>query len=290
MTIQSMTGFGKGEAKDENYAVSVEIKSVNNRFKDIRFKLPSHLNSYEMELREMLQSKFIRGTFDVFVGVRKAEGKNRFDDLDDQKIDQFLDKVLPVFKSKEIAYNFNPTDFLRSEFYKDQENTSDELKDLVLKAFNQALKQLEESRLTEGAKLRTLLVNHCEEFQKAFKTIEGNADKFTTHVEEKLRKRVQDYKNEVNVENSRMLQEIVFYLEKIDVHEEINRLHSHLEKFQNLLKSTNEVGRQIDFLVQELGRETNTIGSKSTMKDISDAVVQMKLQLEKIREQGLNIE
>lgn len=290
MTIQSMTGFGKGEAKDENYAVSVEIKSVNNRFKDIRFKLPSHLNSYEMELREMLQSKFIRGTFDVFVGVRKAEGKNRFDDLDDQKIDQFLDKVLPVFKNKEIAYNFNPTDFLRSEFYKDQENTSDELKDLVLKAFNQALKQLEESRLTEGAKLRTLLVNHCEEFQKAFKTIEGNADKFTTHVEEKLRKRVQDYKNEVNVENSRMLQEIVFYLEKIDVHEEINRLHSHLEKFQNLLKLKGEVGRQIDFILQEMNRETNTIGSKSNLKEISDEVVKMKMQLEKMREQGLNLE
>ncbi len=290
MTIQSMTGFGKGEAKDDNYAVSVEIKSVNNRFKDIRFKLPSHLNSYEMELREMLQSKFIRGTFDVFVGVRKAEGKNRFDDLDDQKIDQFLEKILPAFKKKEITYSFNPTDFLRSEFYKDQENTSDELKGLVLKAFDQALTQLEESRLTEGAKLKTLLVNHCEEFQKAFKTIEGNADKFTTHVEEKLRKRVQEYKNEVNVENSRMLQEIVFYLEKIDVHEEINRLHSHLEKFQNLLKLKGEVGRQIDFILQEMNRETNTIGSKSNLKEISDEVVKMKMQLEKMREQGLNLE
>lgn len=290
MTIQSMTGFGKGEAKDDNYAVSVEIKSVNNRFKDIRFKLPSHLNSYEMELREMLQSKFIRGTFDVFVGVRKAEGKNRFDDLDDQKIDQFLEKILPAFKKKEITYSFNPTDFLRSEFYKDQDNTSDELKGLVLKAFDQALTQLEESRLTEGAKLKTLLVNHCEEFQKAFKTIEGNADKFTTHVEEKLRKRVQEYKNEVNVENSRMLQEIVFYLEKIDVHEEINRLHSHLEKFQNLLKLKGEVGRQIDFILQEMNRETNTIGSKSNLKEISDEVVKMKMQLEKMREQGLNLE
>lgn len=290
MTIQSMTGFGKGEAKDENYAVSVEIKSVNNRFKDIRFKLPSHLNSYEMELREMLQAKFIRGTFDVFVGVRKAEGKNRFDDLDDQKIDQFLEKILPAFKKKEITYSFNPTDFLRSEFYKDQENTTDELKGLVLKAFDQALNQLEESRLTEGAKLTTLLVNHCEEFKKAFKTIEGNADKFTTHVEEKLRKRVQEYKNEVNVENSRMLQEIVFYLEKIDVHEEINRLHSHLEKFQNLLKLKGEVGRQIDFILQEMNRETNTIGSKSNLKEISDEVVKMKMQLEKMREQGLNLE
>lgn len=290
MPIQSMTGFGKGEAKDDNYNVSVEIKSVNNRFKDIRFKLPSHLNSIEMELRELLQNRFMRGTFDVFVGVKKAEGKNRFDDLDDNKIKQFLEKVIPVFEKSEIEFKFNPTDFLRSEFYKDQESSGDDLKDLVTKAFAIALTDLERARSVEGEKLKTLLVNHLGEFSQAFKTIEANADKFTAYVEEKLKKRVQDYKAEVNIENSRMLQEIVFYLEKIDVHEEINRLHSHLEKFQNLLKSKGEVGRQIDFIIQEMNRETNTIGSKSNLKEISDEVVKMKMQLEKMREQGLNLE
>lgn len=290
MAIQSMTGFGKGEAKDENYSVSVEIKSVNNRFKDLRFKLPSQLNSLEMELREELQTRFTRGTFDVFVGVKKAEGKNRFDDLDEVKIKQFLDKVIPVFEQTEIDYEFNPIDFLRSEFYKDQESSGDELKNLVGLAFGDALKDLEKSRTIEGEKLKTLLVNHLEEFTKAFKAIEGNADKFTSYVEDKLKKRVQDYKAEINIEHSRMLQEIVFYLEKIDVHEEINRLHSHLEKFQNLLKSKGEVGRQIDFIIQEMNRETNTIGSKSNLKEISDEVVKMKMQLEKMREQGLNLE
>lgn len=290
MPIQSMTGFGKGEAKDDNYSVSVEIKSVNNRFKDIRFKLPSHLNSLEMDLREMLQNKFVRGTFDVFVGVKKAEGKNRFDDLDDVKIKQFIEKIVPTFQHAEIKFKFNPTDFLRSEFYRDQESNGDELKDLVARAFNGALIDLEQARSVEGEKLKSLLINHLAEFSTAFKTIEANADKFTTYVEEKLKKRVQDYKAEVNIENSRMLQEIVFYLEKIDVHEEINRLHSHLEKFQNLLKSKGEVGRQIDFMIQEMNRETNTIGSKSNLKEISDEVVKMKMQLEKMREQGLNLE
>ncbi len=290
MPIQSMTGFGKGEAKDDNYNVSVEIKSVNNRFKDIRFKIPSHLNSLEMELRELLQARFVRGTFDVFVGVKKAEGKNRFDDLDEVKIKQFLEKVVPTFEQAEIEFKFNPTDFLRSEFYKDQESTGDELKDLVTKAFTLAIVDLEQSRKIEGEKLKGLLVNHLAEFSAAFKVIESNADTFTKYVEEKLKKRVQDYKAEVNIENSRMLQEIVFYLEKIDVHEEINRLHSHLEKFQNLLKSKGEVGRQIDFIIQEMNRETNTIGSKSNMKEISDEVVKMKMQLEKMREQGLNLE
>lgn len=117
-----------------------------------------------------------------------------------------------------------------------------------------------------------------------------NADTFKKAVEDKLLKRVEEYKNIVAIDQGRLLQEVVFYLEKMDIHEEINRVHAHLEKFKNLLKSDNEVGRQIDFLVQELNRETNTMGSKTTNEEISQAVVQMKVQLEKIREQGLNIE
>lgn len=171
----------------------------------------------------------------------------------------------------------------------DEENHI-ELANLALKAFRDALHGLKKSRQVEGDKLIQVLSKHLEHYKSHFALIEKNADHFKLSVEEKLKKRVDDYKKLVDVEQSRLLQEVVFYLEKIDIHEEINRVHAHLEKFQNLLKSNSEVGRQIDFLIQELGRETNTMGSKSTMKEISDAVVQMKVQLEKMREQGLNIE
>ncbi len=116
------------------------------------------------------------------------------------------------------------------------------------------------------------------------------ADSFQASVEEKLKKRFSELSSELNIDEPRFMQEVIYYLEKLDVHEEINRIQAHLEKLDSILSKGGEVGRQIDFLIQELNRETNTIGSKSNLKDISDSVVQMKVQLEKIREQGLNLE
>jgi uncharacterized protein (TIGR00255 family) len=291
MPAESMTGFGEANAQSLNYVVSVEIKSVNNRFKDIRFKMPGTLSSLEMELKKELTEQFTRGTFDVYVNIKRAENKNRFDELDPNKIAQFVSKLAPILKANGLDSKVNMTDFLRSEFMieQDEENQT-ELNDLTLKAFREALVSLKKSRAAEGEKLMNVLVKHLETYRGHFQVIENNAEHFKMNVEEKLKKRVDEYKKLIDVEHSRLLQEVIFYLEKIDIHEEINRVHAHLEKFQNLLKSNNEVGRQIDFVLQELGRETNTMGSKSTMKEISDAVVQMKVQLEKMREQGLNIE
>lgn len=291
MTAQSMTGFGQAVAQSENFVVSVEMKSVNNRFKDIRFKMPSSLNSMEIELKKELNDQFSRGSFDVYVNVKRGENKSKFDDLDEKKVNQFIDKVQSMVKGKGITPTLSMTDLLRSEFLLEQDETNQsELNGMVTKAFKEALVELKKSRSNEGEKLIKVLEKHLELYRTQFKTIEANAEHFKSNVEEKLKKRVEEYKGLIGVDAGRLLQEVVFYLEKMDIHEEINRIHSHLEKFQILLKSTNEVGRQIDFLVQELGRETNTIGSKSSMKEISDSVVQMKLQLEKIREQGLNIE
>jgi uncharacterized protein (TIGR00255 family) len=291
MSIQSMTGFGRAQTETSNFIIVVEVKSVNNRFKDFRFKLPSNLNALENDLKKELNEFFSRGTFDIFINVKKSEGKSRFEDLDTKKVSAFLDKMIPVLKEKNIEPNVQMTDFLRSEFYQDQdEETLTELNELVLKTFKLSLVELKKSREQEGSKLVSVLVKHLETYQSHFKIIEANAQHFKTMIEEKLQKRVDEYKNIIAVDQSRLLQEVVFYLEKIDIHEEINRVHAHLEKFQNLIKSNNEVGRQIDFFIQELNRETNTMGSKTSMKEISDAVVQMKVQLEKMREQGLNIE
>jgi uncharacterized protein (TIGR00255 family) len=291
MSAESMTGFGEASAQSNNYVVSVEVKSVNNRFKDIRFKMPGSLSSLEIVLKKELNDFFSRGTFDVYINIKRAENKSRFDDLDDQKISQFIAKIAPILKSHGLESKVNMTDFLRSEFMIDQDEENQvELSALTTTAFKKALSVLKQSREAEGKKLIEVLFKHLETYKTNFSLIEKNADHFKANVEEKLKKRVDDYKKLVDVEQSRLLQEVVFYLEKIDIHEEINRVHAHLEKFENLLKSSNEVGRQIDFIIQELGRETNTMGSKSTMKEISDAVVQMKVQLEKMREQGLNIE
>lgn len=290
MTVQSMTGFGKGESSNDDYTVNVEIKSVNHRFRDIRFKMSSIFSSLELGLKEALTTRFKRGSFDIYINYKRSEKKDRFDDLDLAKVQAFVNKM-EVISNDKIGLNFSPTDFLRNEFYKDVDLSKDQaLMDLAKDAFNKAAENLILSRREEGKKMEAVLLKHRDIYKENFSKIDKLADTFQESIEDKLRKKFAEFSNELNIDEPRFLQEVVYYLEKLDVHEEINRIKSHLEKLSSLLNDGGEVGRQVDFLVQELNRETNTIGSKSNLKDISDCVVQMKVQLEKLREQGLNLE
>ncbi len=286
-----MTGFGRGEVSDEDFTLTVEIKSVNHRYRDIRWRMSSIFNSIEMELKNQLVSNFKRGSFDISVNYKKAEGASKIDDLDMEKIEDFIKLMKEASEKSGVAINFSPTDFLRNEFFVERDEKQEEkMQNLAKKAFSLAIESLRESRRSEGQKMQSVLLSHRNEYVKHFQKIKDKTDTFQKNVEEKLKKRFAEYADQVKVEESRFLQEIVFYLEKIDVHEEINRIEGHLEKLDQLLSQSGEVGRQIDFLIQELNRETNTIGSKSSSGETSDAVVNMKVQLEKIREQGLNIE
>lgn len=289
--IQSMTGFGKGEVSTSNYVVSVEIKSVNHRFRDMRFKMASVLSSMEIELKQLLSDRFSRGSFDIYINFRRGEENSRFADLDEGKITQFIEQMKALGEKTGIEMSVRPTDFLRPDFYRDQaDDQYDDLKPQVREAFALAVEDLLKSRCLEGAKLVEVLKKHRESYFGYYKKIEDWTELYRKSVEDKLKKRFDDMRVEIPMEEPRFMQEVVFYLEKLDVHEEINRISSHLQKFDSLLVDSGEIGRQIDFLVQELNRETNTIGSKSGMLEISDAVVQMKVQLEKIREQALNLE
>ncbi len=289
MSLYSMTGFGRAEAQGENFTVTAEIKSVNHRFKDVRFKMSSLFNSIEIDLKKILFGKMKRGSFEVFINYKKADKVARFDDLDEEKIKEFLQSFQKMTGLKE--FNLQPTDFLRSEFYKENDLSQDpELIELARKAFSGAVDKLSESRASEGEKLKKVIEDHQKTYTSHFSSIEEQSEIFQKSVEERLRKRFDDYKEEIKVDEPRFLQEVVFYLEKMDIHEEINRVKAHLEKLTSLLNQGGECGRQIDFLIQELNRETNTMGSKSSLEEISNSVVQMKVQLEKIREQGLNLE
>ncbi|OUR98704.1 YicC family protein [Halobacteriovorax marinus] len=290
MPIQSMTGFGKGEASSEDWIISAEVKSVNHRFKDTRFKMSSLFAPIEINLKNKLSSTFKRGSFDIFINYKKAEGKTKFDDIDEEKVASFLSKISKMVKASGLELSIQPTEFLRQDFYKDLDDKSEESLILAKEAFSNALANLADSRLSEGEKLLKVIKEHRQQYEEHFNVICGETDHFQKNVEDKLKKKFAEFSSDLNIEEPRFLQEVVYYLEKLDVHEEINRIKSHLEKLDSILDQGGEVGRQIDFLIQELNRETNTIGSKSSLKEISENVVQMKVQLEKIREQSLNIE
>jgi len=291
VTVLSMTGFGKGEVANSSFNLTIEIKSVNHRFKDLRFKMSSLFNSIELELREALSKEFKRGSFDIYINYKKIENTKNILEIDFKKVNEFLSIFNKEVDIETGLLNVRPIDFLRSEFHIEQdENIKVNLKKLAKDAFELALIELKGSRLNEGAKMEIVLSNHLENFLSHFKTIVDIVPGFQTKIKEKLIKKFDEYKSEMNIDEPRFLQEVVYYMEKSDIQEEIDRIRGHVENLRDLLKKGGEVGRHIDFFIQELNREVNTIGSKATDEEISNAVVNMKSHLEKIREQGLNIE
>lgn len=289
MNVSSMTGYGKGESSGPNFTVTCEIKTVNNRFKDFRFKMSSLFNAKEMDLKKKLENDFRRGSFDIYVNYKRKEQDLSFEHLDDKKILAYVEKLKGLLKSSGLTLEVKPTDFLRSEFYLEKdEQIQEELYSLLDRAFTDAMKELKETRQIEGKKLIEVILKSFDLYEQNYQTIIASKGTYQESVREKLGKRFKE--EEIKVDDNRFLQEVIYYLEKLDIDEEINRIQIHLSKMKKLLKDGGDVGKQMDFLLQEFGRETNTIGSKSQKQEISEAVVQMKVQLEKIREQALNIE
>jgi uncharacterized protein (TIGR00255 family) len=290
MPIQSMTGFGKGEKEGEKFTISVELKTVNNRFKDIRFKMSNIFNSLELPLKKKIEGKFARGSFDVYVNYKKVQVTKSNAEIDYNKVAVFLSEMKKVSEKTGVELEFSPTEFMKSDFYVEDESKEEELTELLMPAFEDAISALEASRIEEGQKLVLKLGEHADAYKSHFNEVKELKNSYQDKVKERLEKRFETDASGLSIDEPRFLQEVIYYLEKLDIDEEINRIVIHLEKLESIFKSDTEIGRQIDFLIQELNRETNTIGSKSGNSEISAHVVQMKVQLEKIREQALNLE
>ena len=289
MGIQSMTGFGRGEAISAERNVVAEVKSVNHRFRDINFKMPSHCLPFELHLRKTLEKSFKRGRFDIFLDFRGGPHTNLLDNINLQAAEAFLEALAPVLEKQGYQKQARATDFLCPQFANTERDTQKDA-ELAAQALQKAIEALTEVRTSEGKALVQAIRSHLDKYKEHLQIVENNVTRYQELVEQKLRKKFEEISEHISIERPRFMQEVIHYMEKMDVQEEITRIHSHLNKLESLLCASGEVGRQVDFLVQELNRETNTIGSKSASVELSDNVVQMKVQLEKIREQGLNLE
>ena len=289
MGIQSMTGFGRGEAADSDRNVVAEIKSVNHRFKDINFKMPSHCLSFEPSLRKTLEKSFKRGRFDIFLDFRGGENSNLADGIHLKSVEEFLKTLAPVLEKQGYQKQARVTDFLSPQFANTKRDTQKD-SELAKLALERAIEQLTQVRTHEGKALIQAIKTHFAQYRKHLQIVENNVSLYQESMEQKLKKKFEEFSEDISIERPRFMQEVIYYMEKMDVQEELTRIHSHLKKLESLLNSNGEIGRQVDFLIQELNRETNTLGAKSSSAELSDNVVQMKVQLEKIREQGLNLE
>lgn len=289
----SMTGFGRGQASENGYQFSIELKSVNHRFLEIVVRTPRNLMSFEERIRKMLQGKFLRGRIEVFVNVAETEARKRLVKVD-KELALSYDKSL-----KDLALTLN-TEY-EVDIYRlmtlpevlSVEEPELELEDLwktCAEALAKAAEGFGQMRRTEGEKLTIDLLQRLDLITEFLRTIAERAPNVVTDYQERLQDRIQTLLGEVELDAARLANEVVYFAERTSITEELVRFDSHVAQCREALRSSEPVGRKLDFLVQELNREINTIGSKSNDLEIGQLVVSVKSELEKIREQIQNIE
>jgi uncharacterized protein (TIGR00255 family) len=283
--IRSMTGYGKKETQWEDKRISIEIRALNSKNADVNLRTPSYLRELDTEIRKRLATKMFRGKIDLSLFF-EFNGQNAPTKINTQVVRAYMEQLKDLgdaTSSERLALAMRLPDTLSA----DRDGLEAEEKAVVFKLLDSVITDLNKYRADEGAELEkefihriNLIENHLEEVKKV--DPERNQK-----IELKLREALADLKIEIDA--NRFEQELIFYLEKFDITEEKVRLKNHLDYFKKIMKSDDPVGKKLGFIAQEMGREINTIGSKANHAALQKIVVQMKDELEKIKEQLLNV-
>jgi uncharacterized protein (TIGR00255 family) len=281
--IQSMTGFGSAETG----GFRVEMRSLNHRFMDVSIKCPPAISKHEMALREMLKSRFIRGKFDVYIsflgdaGVRaklnKAMANQVFTMLNELREDLHIEEDIGL----EALLNWK-------DLFIEEEASYDP--DALFEAFNNASTELEQMRLKEGKALTSDIRTRVDAIEALNSGIITKCPEIIESLKERFLDRLNRIFDGFECDDHRLIQEAAALAEKCDITEEVVRLKGHIEHIRNILSNNGAVGRKMDFLVQELNREANTIASKAGDSEVNENIVTMKAEIERVREQVQNVQ
>jgi uncharacterized protein (TIGR00255 family) len=290
--MHSMTGYGRGEATNGNVTVVVELKSVNNRFLDVQVRVPRPYSLVEPRFGKTLKAKLSRGRIDVFVRRQASESSHTIVP-DPILAERYLKAATEVAKRLARPDEAVPTSWILTQpgVLNTVEQEADAIGewDLILTALELAMSELLDMRATEGSALQADLQTNLDQIAalqgEVTEVQEGIAARLEKRLLERLDRLVQD-----RVDASRLASEVAVLADKADVSEELTRISSHCEQFSVALQSKKPVGRKLEFLLQELNREVNTIGSKAAEHPVSARVVEMKSVLERMREQAANVE
>jgi len=283
MKIQSMTGFGKGAAGN----FKVEIRSVNHKNLDIQLSIPAYMYSYEPEIKKSVKQRFQRGRIDIY--MPRQEGDGRKLTLNASAARKYYDVFVSLKEELSLPDNVS-LELLASQkdiFLMDEPVVeAAEFYD----ALDAALKELEDSRIEEGRHLAEDISGRIDLINKYLTVIENKRAEVTAGAKAALLERLKELLDNTPIDESRIIQETAILIERSDITEEIVRARSHLKSFEGLLKSDDPSGKKMDFIIQELRREVNTIGSKTSDFETAENVIEMKHELEKIREQAQNLQ
>ncbi len=291
--MNSMTGYGKFIVAESDRQITVEIKSVNNRYLDINCRIPKALSAVEDTIKRTIKKYLRRGSVDVFFNYENNSPQGKRIIVDGILADAYIEASKKLAAEYGIENDFSVTDLMRTqEVIKIDSEAEDEqlLKTLAEKCTEGAVKELNRMRATEGKTIADDLAKIVANIGEALSKAEQRAPKVVEEYSQKLRAKITELLSGVEIDEARLLNETAFFADKADINEEISRLHSHIAQFTSALSSDQPQGRNLDFISQEMGREINTMGSKSNDTELTNLVVYMKNELEKIKEQIRNVE
>ena len=291
--MKSMTGYGRAKLQKESREYIVEIKSVNHKYLDMNIKLPRNLFCMEDRVRKSISDKISRGKIDVFITYinNGIEGKNILINKDIARL--YIKELEELANENNIASGLRATEISKLPEVLNiaiDEDDEDKIWSDLNECLEEALSNFVNMRETEGERIKLDLEERLNEINENVAKIIQNSTGLIEEYVVKLRNRIKEMLDTDIVDETRLAQEIVIYSDKISIEEEITRIKSHIEQFRTLLDEKDPIGKKADFIIQEMNRETNTMGSKSGSIDIINLVIKIKTQIEDIREQIQNIE
>jgi len=292
--MKSMTGFGRGAVSEENFAVSVEIKTVNNRFLDLNLRLANELQTLEGNLKRLIQTRLSRGRVDVFVNTERMS--NVVYELNRPLIAGYLSALKQMQEEFGLVgeLDLNVIARLPNVLQTKADDVDEDFANGIEEAVKIALDELEKMREVEGESLKNDLYLLLSEIETHLPKIEAESANVAEEYLKRLTKRIGDLlsksDSQIEIDQARLAQEVAYLADKNDITEEITRLKSHIEQFRGIMNDEKEVGKRLDFLTQELNREANTISSKTNNLIVKESALQIKSTIEKIREQVQNVE
>lgn len=280
-----MTGFGKSETKFQRKKLNAEIRSLNSKNIDLNLRVPNRYREIESKIRTKINGELSRGKIDLLVGI-DLHDEDKLSSLNHTVIKKYINELKKISDSSESEL-LKMAIRLPESIKIEKEDISKEEKKILFKIIDNAIIKLKQYRISEGKSIQKDLKNRIKAIYKLIKSV----DKLAPKRKEKIRKKIEDLsrQNLNEIDNKRMEQEIFYFIEKLDINEEIVRLKSNLKYFEKIMNEKAPNGKKLTFISQEIGREINTLGSKANDEKLQKIVVEMKDELEKIKEQLLNV-
>lgn len=290
--IKSMTGYGRANLSKDLREYQIEIKSVNHRYLDVSVKMPRQISYLEETIKREVAAKVKRGKIDVFVTFENNSLEGKEIKINTELAEAYINELKKLAEKENILADIQVTDISKyPDVLNIQNNQDDEtIKKEVLETVKIATDSLVQMRQIEGQKIAEDLLLRLDKIQlkvnKISKLSTGLIEEYVVKLEERIKQILKDQE----IDPSRLAQEVVIYADKCSIQEEVTRLNSHISQFKMLLNSNEAIGKKLDFIIQEMNRETNTIGSKANNLEITNDVIDLKTEIENIREQVQNIE